>query len=376
MKAIFIYAKADTKHFKDIKDHLHVPEGRYGMKVISHEHPNTSYFENDINDADIVFLLVSVNSCSTPSWIKCADLAVKYKPKSSVIPIKIDDTSWIGKSFYGLSYIPTKERSIRSFKPQKDAFFDIEDAIIELSKRIYEDIRKAKRLEKERKNAEEKFILEQQIQINLQRQRDFQLGIIIFAVFIAIFLIGKSITTNNITKCSPEIKAEIYLQRGEEEEKGYNLQKAIEEYTCAIDSRSNYYEAYARRGEIYLKNDDYELAISDFNKALEDNKDNDLSLKDFAFYLHRRGEANRKIWERTRNEENKRNALKDYNEAISLNMENPYPYYGRGELYTAIGDKQQALINLERALFYFERNPNEKGNVKMVREKIQKLKPK
>ncbi|TYQ24632.1 tetratricopeptide repeat protein [Pseudanabaena sp. UWO310] len=376
MKAVFIYAKTDEKYFEEIKKHLHVPSDRYGMKVISHEHPNTSYFENDINDADIVFLLVSVNSCSTPSWSKYADLAIKYKPKNSVIPIKIDDTSWIGKSFYDLSYIPTKERSIRSFKPQKDAFFNIETAIIELSKRIYEDIQKAKRLEKERKKAEEKFILQQQRQIDLQRQKDFQSRIIIFAIFIAIFLIGKSITTSNITKCSPEIKAEIYLQRGDEEEKGYNLQKAIEEYTCAIDSRSNYYEAYAKRGKIYLRNYDYELAISDFNRALEDNKDNNLSLKEFVFYLHLRGEANRRIWEKTQSDENMKKALKDYDYGISLNREDPYPYYGRAELYMAIGDKQQALINLERALFYFERDSNEKSNVKMVRDKIQKLKPK
>ncbi|WP_055076839.1 hypothetical protein [Pseudanabaena sp. 'Roaring Creek'] len=126
----------------------------------------------------------------------------------------------------------------------------------------------------------------------------------------------------------------------------------------------------------YLRNYDYELAISDFNRALEDNKDNNLSLKEFVFYLHLRGEANRRIWEKTQSDENMKKALKDYDYGISLNREDPYPYYGRAELYMAIGDKQQALINLERALFYFERDSNEKSNVKMVREKIQKLKPK
>jgi hypothetical protein len=121
MKAVFIYAKQDVKYFKNLKKHLHVPTDLYSMKVVAHEHPNTFCFENDINDADIVFLLVSVNSFNTLSWIKYADLAIKkHKPKNSVIPIRIDNTSWSGKSFYGLSHIPTKGRSISDFKPQKD----------------------------------------------------------------------------------------------------------------------------------------------------------------------------------------------------------------------------------------------------------------
>jgi tetratricopeptide (TPR) repeat protein len=93
-----------------------------------------------------------------------------------------------------------------------------------------------------------------------------------------------------------------------------------------------------------------------------------------VFFLHRKGEANRKIWEINQNEQNKKDALKNYDKVIELNKEYAYAYFGRGELYKSSGEKTLALSNFQRALFYFKKNPNEKRNVKLAEEKIKELK--
>ena len=111
----------------------------------------------------------------------------------------------------------------------------------------------------------------------------------------------------------------------EKQEKEEYLYKAVEQYTCAIQIQPNYYEAYVKRGKIYLNQKDYEVAI------------------------------------------------KDYDKAISLNPEDPFNYYNRGGAYCGKNDKKQALTDFKIALDYFKKDLNEKANVRLVETKIQAI---
>ncbi|ELS34874.1 MULTISPECIES: tetratricopeptide repeat protein [Pseudanabaena] len=315
MKAVCIYAQDNKNYYeKFLLKHLNYSINSQGIEITPHEHCNTSNFNSssfkkNINEADIVFLLVSIESLNISSWKQYADLAVKRQKKSSpfrVVPIRIDNALWDNSSFEYLKSLPRDKNgnSIaiedRSWKNRKEAFESIAKDIKELCEEIKKliDLQESKRLEKERKNAEEKFMPHQQMQINLSEQKDSKAEIFIAIVIVSIFLlIGNFIKPNNSNSnsCSSKVKPETYFKDGlEKEEKGSKkekqekeeyLYKAVEQYTCAIQIQPNYYEAYVKRGKIYLNQKDYELAI------------------------------------------------KDYDKAISLNPEDPFNYYNRGEAY-------------------------------------------
>jgi len=341
MIALCIYAQKDKKQLMNLDKYLHVPKEKYGMKITLHEHFDTpdfdaSNFKKDIDEADIIFLLVSVDSINIISWKKYADLATKRQKQIPIVPIKIDNTSWVGKSFEKLQSLPTEQRSIKSFRPQKEAFSNIENSIIELSARIDKHLQEIKKLERARKDAEEKFMLHQQMQINLQKQKDSQTGIFVVMAMVFIFLlIGIFMNPSNSSSCSSKIKPEIYLKNGIDEEKqgakkekqyqDEYLYKAVEQYTCAIQLQPNYYEAYVRRGKIYLRQQAYELAI------------------------------------------------KDYDKAISFNPNDPYNYYNRAEAYYGKNDKNLALADFNIALEFFKKDSNEKENVRLVEKKIRAI---
>ena len=58
------------------------------------------------------------------------------------------------------------------------------------------------------------------------------------------------------------------MQQAEAQEKDKNFQKAIEKYSCAIQSQPNNFEAYRKRGKIYFDEGNYEIAIDDFTGLL------------------------------------------------------------------------------------------------------------
>ena len=274
MKAICIYSQKDKKHFDNLFAHLHVSRDHQNMKIIPHEHPNvkSSHFNKDINNADIVFLLVSVDSINISSWRKYTNLSVKRQKEIPVVPIRIDATPWTKKSFEKLKSLPDgKSIDDRSWKNQKEAFTSIAKDIFQLGEVVNQSInlREIQRQEKQRRDIQEKKLKDSLFY--KQNQKNIESGIIISVIgVLGILLFGKLISPNNT--CSSKIKPEIYLQQGEEQEKSKNSQKAIEQYTCAIQFQSNYFEAYAKRGQIYFNQGDYEVAISDFSKVLDDDR--------------------------------------------------------------------------------------------------------
>ena len=98
------------------------------------------------------------------------------------------------------------------------------------------------------------------------------------------------------------------------------------------------------RGLAYLQRGEYILAIADFDKAVQ---------RGYSEAYADRGDARRQIREYEL-------AMDDYNQAIELNAGLAYAYLGRGELNLLIGENQRALadfdiaVNMEPERKYFQ----------------------
>lgn len=110
---------------------------------------------------------------------------------------------------------------------------------------------------------------------------------------------------------------------------------AISDYTKALEKNPAFVHAYVNRGSTYAFIGDYEHAIIDYNKAIE------LNLN-FADVYYDRGYAYFKT-------EDYKNAIADYNKAIELNPNFAKVYYNRGLVYGAMGKTKKAKADYQKA---------------------------
>ena len=120
-----------------------------------------------------------------------------------------------------------------------------------------------------------------------------------------------------------------------------NLERAIEDYTRAIELEPNSPLAYSNRGGAYQKQGNLERAIEDCTKAieLEPNNDQAYNNRGGAYY----------------NQGNLEQAIEDYTRAIELEPNNAQAFYNRGTTYHNQGNLEQAIEDYTRAI---ELEPN------------------
>ncbi len=113
--------------------------------------------------------------------------------------------------------------------------------------------------------------------------------------------------------------------------------KAIENFTRAIEEEPQYIEAYLQRGLAHYKNDDFENAIKDFDQVL--NIDPDQSL----VYIYK-GFAYRKLGDI-------KTAIKFYSRYIEMNPRDTsaYAYILRGKIRHVDGDFSGAVDDFSKA---------------------------
>ncbi|MCA2656464.1 tetratricopeptide repeat protein [Microcystis sp. M061S2] len=119
----------------------------------------------------------------------------------------------------------------------------------------------------------------------------------------------------------------------------YNQQKyelALSDYTKAIEINPNYANAYYNRGNLYSNQQKYELALSDYSKAIEINPND-------AYAYVSRGN----LYSDLRKYDL---ALSDYSKAIEINPNDANAYYNRGILYYNQQKYELALSDYSKAI--------------------------
>jgi tetratricopeptide (TPR) repeat protein len=125
--------------------------------------------------------------------------------------------------------------------------------------------------------------------------------------------------------------------------------KAIADYTKAIDLDIRDAEAYYNRGAAFYKNGDVDKAIADWTKAIDLNPKHAYVYNSRGYAFAGKGDFDK--------------AIEDWTKAIELNPRDAEPYYNRGLALSAKHDFDKALldissaiaINPQKACFYFSR---------------------
>lgn len=115
-----------------------------------------------------------------------------------------------------------------------------------------------------------------------------------------------------------------------------DYQGAITEFNKALETNTNNLEAYYSRGITFFILKDYEAAIADFNRFLQ------LSPNNYLAYFYRgyiRAEKG-----------DYQGAITDYNQTIQLNANFDLAYTNRGFAYSKLGNTQNAITDYNRAI--------------------------
>ena len=139
--------------------------------------------------------------------------------------------------------------------------------------------------------------------------------------------------------------AESHYKKGEEiytQSKigdNYQLSKAIEEFTKAIEVDAKFIKAYRYRGYIKTLLQDYRGAIKDFSKILQLDPSNIDALEQRALAYNMTKQYDK--------------ALKDYNKAIELAKENKFTlqrlYQWRGVVWLHLNQKEKACEDFSKS---------------------------
>ena len=149
---------------------------------------------------------------------------------------------------------------------------------------------------------------------------------------------------------------------------------AIKDFNKAIDLKPDYDLAYNNRGAVYRSKGEHDLAIKDCNKAIQlkpdyaepysnrgsayRNKGNyDLAIKDYDTAIQLKPDFVQAYYNRGLAYHEKREldfAIKDYSKAIELNPKLFHPYYNRGNAYLQKRDFDRAIEDYSKAI---ELNP-------------------
>ncbi|MCU0516752.1 MAG: tetratricopeptide repeat protein [Oscillatoria sp. Prado101] len=132
------------------------------------------------------------------------------------------------------------------------------------------------------------------------------------------------------------VPVEDFVSVGQQLAKAGKYREAVAEYSKALESNPNNFEAFYRRAEAYLQIENYQAAIGDFSQVLR------LNPNSAAVYFYR-GFARAQI-------KDYQEAISDYNEAIRLNPNDAGVYNSRGLARSDLNDYQAAISDYKEAI--------------------------
>jgi tetratricopeptide (TPR) repeat protein len=149
----------------------------------------------------------------------------------------------------------------------------------------------------------------------------------------AIKLLTKAIKSDEF---SGDDLATIHMYRGFSWEGKGNLNKALDDYSKAIELNPRDTAAYTLRGVAWVRKAEYDKAIADYTKAIE------ITPK-FAKAYNNRGYT----WAR---KGNMNEAIADYTKAIEIDPNYVMAYANRGTAWADKGEYDKAIADFDKAL--------------------------
>ncbi|MDA8014944.1 MAG: tetratricopeptide repeat protein [Gammaproteobacteria bacterium] len=143
------------------------------------------------------------------------------------------------------------------------------------------------------------------------------------------------------------LKASLYNNRGVAYGHTGAYDRAVNDYTKALELNPKLFLAYTNRGDAYSNKRDYDRAIADHNKALE-------IQPDYAPAYLNRGNAYCGKTDLDR-------AIADYTKALEIDSSIPLAHSHRGHAYYDKGEYDQAIADYDTAL---KLNPNDERTIR------------
>jgi tetratricopeptide (TPR) repeat protein len=167
---------------------------------------------------------------------------------------------------------------------------------------------------------------------------------------------------------SPDDRAQAYVNRGGVYGRRDECDKAIADYTKAIEIKPNLASAYNNRAYCYSTQDKRDLALADYNKAIEldpndpfyyrnrasfymEEKKYDLAIADYSKSIDIDPKVAATYAGRAEAHKADTNlAIADYTKAIELDPKNPDYYSSRGILYHVEDNPEAAIADFTKAI--------------------------
>jgi tetratricopeptide (TPR) repeat protein len=130
--------------------------------------------------------------------------------------------------------------------------------------------------------------------------------------------------------------ATVYFNRGGEFRNARDWDRAIAEYTSAININYNYWQAYNARGVCYYYKKEYDQALADYTAAHRLNPNEPAMVSSIGAYYHATRDYER--------------AIIQYNEAIRMGSNSAITYQNRGAAYYMLGDYDKAISDCDAAI--------------------------
>jgi tetratricopeptide (TPR) repeat protein len=144
-----------------------------------------------------------------------------------------------------------------------------------------------------------------------------------------------------------------WFDRGSGQAQLINYEKAIEYYSKAIEKNNEYSGAFAGRGTCYSRINEFQLAIDDFNNAIQFNINWELSYNLSSTYFDR-GLAYFDIL--PKEDENVILAKKDWTKSIELNPREGNAFYNRGLANQDLREFDDAIDDFKKSLEFEQTN--------------------
>lgn len=151
------------------------------------------------------------------------------------------------------------------------------------------------------------------------------------------------------------LSAEDYVEQGKIYQKQEKHDLALIQYNKAIQVNPYSSTAYYNRGLLYALQEKYELSLADFNKVIHINPD-------YAGAYGNRGNAYLYLGK-------EKLALRDYDKAIKLEHNLARGYFNRGYVYSLQGKRKSAIADFQKARDLFVKK-GDKINAKKANDHI------